>query len=100
MPASWLGLTIDCNDCGDDEATGGFRFRRPPVVVGVAPGSPAAQAGIRPGDLITHVDGVAITDARAWAHLTALRPEHQVRFQMQRSGSAFPALTRALPQRH
>ena len=33
-------------------------------VMEVAPGSPAAQSGIRSGDLIVEIDGVPITDAR------------------------------------
>jgi regulator of sigma E protease len=33
-----------------------------PVVGQVTQGSPAAQAGIKPGDLVTRIDGTAITD--------------------------------------
>jgi putative radical SAM enzyme (TIGR03279 family) len=41
-----------------------------PVVVAVAPGSPAATVGIQPGDEITRVDGLAPRDLIEWRLMT------------------------------
>ncbi len=57
------------------------------VATGVAPGLPAARAGVRPGDLIVAVNGVAVVDPdgydRAADRFEAARP---VRFHVMRAG--------------
>lgn len=84
-----FGLAIRCDDCGDVEADGrvAFRFGRPPTVVGVTPHSPAARAGVRAGDRLTHVDGVALTDAQGWPRLAALAPGRAARLTFARGGA-------------
>ncbi|HEY9421691.1 MAG TPA: PDZ domain-containing protein [Thermoanaerobaculia bacterium] len=47
----WLGLKTE------KDATGAYR------VASVAPGSPAAQAGLRTGDVLVAMNGIALTDA-------------------------------------
>ena len=42
-------------------------------VAGLAPGSPAAAAGLRPGDLIQSLDGIRIPDANALEQMLAKR---------------------------
>jgi S1-C subfamily serine protease len=37
-----------------------FRVEGGVLVVDVPPGTPAAQAGMQPGDVVTHVDGTAV----------------------------------------
>src|SRR5436190_3559706 len=59
---------------------------QPAVVGAVQDGSPAAKAGIKPGDQITHF-GTA--DVRTWEHLemaVASRPEREVDVTIQRNG--------------
>ncbi|MEQ9161501.1 MAG: PDZ domain-containing protein, partial [Ilumatobacter fluminis] len=41
-----------------------------PVVVSIAPDSPAARAGLQPGDEIARVDGIAPRDVIEWQMAT------------------------------
>ena len=50
-PRAWLGLTC-------------YSLRRHVVVAGVIPGSPAAHAGVKPGDLVLAIDGVQVGERR------------------------------------
>jgi serine protease Do len=60
--AVWIGVRGQTLTSGSDELArpGGFRVRS------VAPGSPAARGGVRPGDLIVSVDGTAIDSREAF----------------------------------
>jgi S1-C subfamily serine protease len=96
LPERLFGLAIDCDDCGDDER-GAFRFRAPPVVVGVAANSPAARAGLRVGDRLTHVNEIPLTSAMGLPALQAIRPGDTARISYMR-GSAVQLVTlKALP---
>jgi serine protease Do len=70
---NWIGVQLQ-----DMNATLAMLFRQPNVsgaiVSGVEPGSPAAQAALVPGDIITSVNGKAQTDARA-AHRVIVTAE-------------------------
>lgn len=61
-PGAYLGLGFRCSDCR--ARTRGDRvfwfFSEPPEVLSVEPGGPADRAGLRAGDRIQSVDGVAI----------------------------------------
>jgi membrane-associated protease RseP (regulator of RpoE activity) len=98
LPEGRFGFIIDCNECGDDEA-GAFRFGEPPVIVGVAPGSPAARAGMRAGDRLTHVNGIPLTSERGWPSFKAVQPGETVRFTFDRDGNATTTTMKALPRR-
>ena len=69
-----------------------------PRVGGVMPGSPAAVAGFRTGDLITRMDGARIGDFRDIRQFVALRTGAPIRFDVERAGRdvALPAT----PVRH
>ena len=66
----WVGLSTQTassavpHPAGADRASGA-------VVVGVAPHGPAAQAGIRPGDVVVAYDGKSIQDAAELSDLVA-----------------------------
>ena len=98
LPKGWLGFEITCQDCGDDESTGAFRFRAPPVVVRVGPNSPAARAGLRPGDRLTHVDGVSLTSAAGWPRWSAIQPGQEVRIAYLRGDQTHQVTISALHQ--
>ena len=58
------------------------------LVAGVYRSSPAATAGVRPGDVITHIDGVAVADSRdALNRIAALRPGTAVELEVVRDGA-------------
>ncbi|MCP4655698.1 MAG: PDZ domain-containing protein, partial [bacterium] len=54
----------------------------------VDPASPAAQAGLRRGDRLTHVDGLAITSPEGSARFFTVVPGKKVRLSYERSGRA------------
>ena len=59
------------------------------LVASVEPGSPAARAGLQPGDIIQAVDGKKITDPRALAvDVAAVRPGAQAALDVLRDGAA------------
>lgn len=77
----WLGVSVE--PFGAAPAAGG----KPQMmsVVEVAPGSPADKAGIRVGDLITHINGEAVQDGRLTMHRIAmLKPGETVTISLQR----------------
>ena len=101
MPATVrLGFDLTCNECGRDRTIGGsgFRFREPPIVRVVQGGSAAARAGLRAGDALTHVDGVALASSRGWAALSGITPRPVVRLTYRRSGVAHEITVPALPR--
>jgi S1-C subfamily serine protease len=57
------------------------------VVVGVAPGSPAAEAGLQPGDVITAIDGDSIeAESDLPAALSSHKPGDEVTLTVERGG--------------
>ncbi len=57
------------------------------VVVGVQPGSPAAAAGIRPGDRVTEIDGKPAADYSVWELIPFFKREGEtVEMQLVRDG--------------
>ncbi len=55
VPRAWLGLRLQPIDAVENTSLGGLG--EGVLVAAVANGSPAALAGIRPGDFVTHLDG-------------------------------------------
>jgi serine protease DegS len=78
----WLGVSV--------EPIGLFDARNQPrealAVVNVSPGSPAAKAGVRVGDIITYIDGEPVRDGHATMHRIArLRPGDAVDISLRRA---------------
>jgi len=76
------------------EAWLGVKFANAPVrgalVSSVDPGSPAATAGIRPGDLITQLDTEPIVAPAVFASaISGLQPGDKVDIQLQRGASQY-----------
>jgi membrane-associated protease RseP (regulator of RpoE activity) len=77
---AWLGVEMV------NSANGGV------LVAKVIPGSPAAAAGIKPGDVITQIDTEPIAaPAIAAAAIDGLQPGDQVDIQLQRGANAYTA---------
>jgi hypothetical protein len=91
LPRGWLGLSISCSQCGislnDRQSAPVWDFSSPPIVESVEPESPADRAGIRAGDHITRVDGLAITSNRAGERFGSIRPGQRVTFRIERDGA-------------
>lgn len=69
----------------------GFRFWSPvipPRLGRVLPGGPAAEAGLREGDVVTAVDGVAVADFAALADAINARPNRDIAVRVTRDGVA------------
>jgi hypothetical protein len=98
LPDGWFGFGIHCRECGIRQVEGEmvFFFSEPPEVVSVEPGTPAAQAGMRRGDRLTHVDGVALTTAAGWRAFGGVRAGQQVRWTYTRGGQQMHASVRAV----
>lgn len=68
----------------------GFRFWEPPrpALVGrVSPGGPAERAGLRAGDRILAVDGVAVEDFPALVEAISSKPGRDVLIEYEREGA-------------
>lgn len=89
LPAGWFGFGITCERCswrgGDRQGRGGyFYFGEPPAVERVERGSPADRAGLRRGDRLTHVDGMALSSARGAQRFRSIQPGETVTWTYQR----------------
>jgi hypothetical protein len=86
LPEGWFGFGIRCEDCGirrhGSDVT--MFFNEAPVVESVEPSSPAATAGIRRGDVLTHVDGVALTTPAGARRFAGIRPGQRVTWTYRR----------------
>jgi membrane-associated protease RseP (regulator of RpoE activity) len=86
LPEGWFGFSIRCVECGIRRRKDDVQmfFRESPVVESVEPGSPAARAGIRRGDLLVAVDGTALTTAAGAQRFQAIRPGQTVAWTYRR----------------
>lgn len=73
----------------------GVQVERPPAGPGarvreVSPGGPAAEAGIRPGDVIVALNGTTLTGAEPWRQVLELmrdvKPDSRVSVRVMRNG--------------
>ncbi len=85
----WLG--IETQDLTPEMAQGiGMRDGHGVLVSGILRGSPAHQAGLAPGDVITHIDESPVTDAgNALKLIAAHAPGSRIHLQGLRAGGAF-----------
>jgi len=61
-----IGILVDSSEGSGNQPAGA-------VVVGVTPGGPADEAGLEAGDVITHVDGVALAGQEGRPHEVLIR---------------------------
>ena len=82
----WLGVEIQpfSRDIADSV---GFKDAAGALVAGVQPQSPAARAGLLPGDVIADANGTAIKDGRELARsIGTMKPGNTVKLTIYRNG--------------
>jgi serine protease DegS len=85
----WLGLELQ-NINRDLAASFGLKSLQGVIIAGVYRNTPAYQAGLRPGDIVTAIDGIEISDAnQALNTISALQPEQDARVTYLRRGKQF-----------
>jgi membrane-associated protease RseP (regulator of RpoE activity) len=95
-PDGWFGFSIGCTRCEFRDDNGVLSIRGSlPEVGSVEPGTPAARAGLRRGDRLTHVEGVSLRSPEAWRRLRSARPGQSVRWTYERNGRAQTVAIRA-----
>lgn len=90
LPRGWFGFGFLCDECsaksGATDSAAVWQFGAWPKVYSVDLGSPAARAGLRRGDVITHIDGVSILTPEGGRRFGAIRPGQAVRWSVVRAG--------------
>lgn len=97
-PSGWFGFSFRCSGCGwsrtdRDESPVWESGDEAPEITLIASRGPAARAGLRIGDRLTHIDGHAITSREGARRLGAVEPGQRVRLTVTRDGRS---LTREL----
>ena len=82
-PSGYLGFGLRCERCGI--RSGAFFFASPPTIIQLTDDGPAAEAGLRSGDVILEVDGRDITGAGA-DRFGEIEPGQTVRLTVRRDG--------------
>jgi len=99
-PWSWLGVRIrDLSEPEMDELAGrhGISEGFGVVIVEVMDDTPAARAGMRPGDIVVAFEGRPVTDTRLLQRLIARAPaDHEVRLTVLRRDGRQPLPVRLM----
>jgi serine protease Do len=92
----WIGVELQDLDPRLHEALELPRGTKGALVSDVAPGSPAAGAGLRRGDLVVRADGHAVATARdLFSILESATPGQEVQLEVLRSGRTVRLAARA-----
>ncbi|HKQ59247.1 MAG TPA: PDZ domain-containing protein, partial [Candidatus Eisenbacteria bacterium] len=88
----WFGFSLKCDECSAKRGTADtpavWRFGTLPQVYLVETDGPAAKAGIRRGDVLTHINGISLLTPEGGRKFGATRPGEQVRWTIRRDGTA------------
>ena len=95
-----FGLGLGLSFRGSCTKRDGFRswnFRESPLVKTVEPGSPAETAGIRPGDILTHIDGIRLVRRAGGRKFSEIEPGQTITWTIEREGRRLTMETTVLP---
>lgn len=99
LPAGRLGFGVSCSSCGwvrgDPGEEARLFFEGPLQVYSVESGSPADRAGLRRGDVITHVDGLAIASRAGARRFAGIEPDETVQYTIRRGTATDSVVLRA-----
>jgi hypothetical protein len=95
-PRGRLGFSLTCSECTvevykTDEGPR-WTFSSYPEVSRVESGSPAERAGLRAGDVLTHIDGIPMTTAEAGLRFGQVAPGDTVVFRYERNAQGGEAV--------
>ncbi len=101
-----LGMSIECSDCSikvpkdakEGEGVPVWAFRTAPRVERLQVDGPAAKAGLRAGDVLTHIDGVALTSEDGGRRFGAVQTGDTVVLRYRRHATEADAVLVAAPQ--
>lgn len=89
-PRGWFGFSVRCNQCGWASGARGespvWESREAPELSMISAGSPASRAGLLPGDVLTHIDGVSILTPAGARKFGGVMPGQTVRVTVKRDG--------------
>ena len=95
-PRGRLGFSLTCSECSVEvyktEEGPRWTFSSYPEVSRVESGSPAEQAGLRAGDVLTHIDGIPMTTEQAGLRFGQVAPRDTVVFRYERNAQAGEAV--------
>jgi membrane-associated protease RseP (regulator of RpoE activity) len=91
MPEGYFGAGIQCDDCRvnvpGDSAPPVWEFTNHPRLTAVEPDGPAYDAGMRSGDVLTHINGRDMTSAEGGRLFGAVQPGDTVTFRFSRNNT-------------
>ncbi len=92
-PEGWFGFSFRCTNCGWSRARGSNSpvwdlGDSNPELSMIAARGPAARAGLRVGDELTHIDGLPITRPDGARRLGAVKPGDKVQLTVRRDGKS------------
>jgi hypothetical protein len=87
-PRASFGMGLSCSNCSikvrERDNTTAMSFSQPPEVYSIEKGGPADKAGIRRGDVITHINGNEMTSDEGGKLFANAKPGQRVAFTVQR----------------
>jgi hypothetical protein len=94
-PSGWLGFGLSCEKCtiqwNKDEDRSEWSFETPPEVYSVDPDSPADRAGMRRGDVLTHIDNIPLDSEEGSRRFSTVEPGDEVTWTYERDGGKYQA---------
>jgi len=102
-PRGRLGFSLECSKCAiysrkGEESPYLWDFKSNPTVGRVEVGGPAAKAGLRGGDVLVSIDGVALTTVEGGERFGAIEPGDTVVLRYRRNATEADAVLVAAQQ--